>query len=125
MGSGGGVDMWGGSAKQPAASAELAPEDLLAHPSLWRRLVMIGLIGVVAAPVAPLGLVALWFGLYLGVTLAERLITRRRGYIGADITGLAVTFALSALHAWAAAVLIQLGDAGPRLFAIALIGFSV
>ena len=107
-----------------AASAELAPEDLLAHPSLWRRLVMLALIGAVAAPIVPGGLILVWLGLYLAVTLAEQLIVGRRGYIGRDLPSLLVTFALSALHAWAAAVLIKLGDGGPRLFAVALIGFS-
>jgi len=107
-----------------SASAELAPEDLLARPSLWRRLVMMALIGAVAAAVVPAGETLVWLGIYIAVTLAEQAIVARRGYIGRDVASLVVTFALSALHAWAAAVLIKLGDAGPRLFAVALIGFS-
>jgi signal transduction histidine kinase/CheY-like chemotaxis protein len=116
--------MWGRFGTNSAEGAEFAPEDLLAHPSLWRRLVMIALIGAVAVPVAPSGVVLAWLGVYLGVTLVEQRVIARRGYIGRDLTSLLVTFGLSALHAWAAAVLIKLGDAGPRLFAVALIGFS-
>jgi signal transduction histidine kinase/CheY-like chemotaxis protein len=109
----------------PAETREdLAPEELLAHPSLWRRLVMLALIGVVAAPVVPLTLLGVWLAIYLAITVAERAVVARKGYIGSDPAGLAVTFALSCLHAWAAAVLIDAGDGGARFFAVALIGFS-
>jgi len=113
-----------GERSATAASGDLAPEQLLAQPALWRRLVMAALIGVVAAPIAPVAYLAAGLTLYVLITIAERLIIRRRGYIGSDFAGLAVTFALSMLHAWAAAVLIQMGDGGARLFAVALIGFS-
>ena len=116
--------MRGQQSSDAAASAELAPEDLLGRPSLWRRLIMVVLIGVVATPVVPVTLIAAWLGLYLLVTIGEQAIVHRRGYIGGDVTSLLVTFALSGLHAWAAAVLILRGDAGPRTFAVALIGFS-
>jgi two-component system, sensor histidine kinase len=86
---------------------------------------MLALVGVVAAPVVPVSLLLVWFALYLAITLAERAVVRRSGYVGSDVAGLAVTFALSCLHAWAAAVLIQVGDGGTRFFAVALIGFSV
>jgi len=85
---------------------------------------MTALIGVVAAPVAPPALLLVGLVLYVLITVAERLIIRRHGYIRSDVAGLAVTFALSALHAWAASVLIVVGDGGSRLFAVALIGFS-
>jgi signal transduction histidine kinase/CheY-like chemotaxis protein len=107
-----------------APATDLAPEQLLAQPSLWRRLVMLGLVGVAAWPVATTALLITWAFAYVGITLAERLIVARRGYIGSDLAGLMVTFALSALHAWAAYELIVHGDAGARLFAVALIGFS-
>jgi signal transduction histidine kinase len=103
---------------------DLAPEQLLAQPALWRRLTMTLLIGVVAGPVVPPWMLVVALFLYSLITVAERVIIRRRGYISSDLAGLSVTFALSALHALAAAVLIQMGDAGARLFAVALIGFS-
>src|SRR5687768_1623010 len=113
------------SSQGPArASADLAPEQLLAQPAWWRRLTMTGLIGVVAIPVVPLWMLLVGLGLYALITIAERAIIQRRGYIGSDFAGLAATFALSALHALAAAMLIHFGDGGPRLFAVALIGFS-
>jgi len=112
------------SGQNPAASADLAPEQLLANPALWRRLVMLALVGVVAAPVVPVALLLAWAGLYVAITLAERAVMARSGYIGSDLPGLVVTFALSALHAWAAYELIAVGDGGARLFAVALIGFS-
>ncbi|MBU1374747.1 MAG: response regulator [Alphaproteobacteria bacterium] len=113
------------SSNAPAkASPDLAPEQLLAQPSLWRRLTMAILIGVVAIPIVPPVLLLIGLALYAAITVAERVIIHRRGYIRSDLSGLAVTFALSALHAWAAAVLIQMGDGGARLFAVALIGFS-
>ncbi len=109
----------------PATTSEhLAPEDLLANTGLWRRLLTIALIGVVAAPIVPPRDIAIWLALYLPVTLVEILTLIRRGYIGRDAVSLFVTFAISALHALAAAALIQHGDGGPRLFAVALIGFS-
>jgi len=103
---------------------DLAPEQLLAQPALWRRLTMTILIGAVAIPVVPPQLLAVALVCYLLITVAERAIVHRHGYIRSDASGLAVTFALSALHASAAAVLIQYGDGGPRMFAVALIGFS-
>ncbi|WP_293344876.1 ATP-binding protein [Phenylobacterium sp.] len=104
--------------------SDLAPEQLLAQPALWRRLTMTLLIGVVAIPVVPPWALLVGLVLYALITVAERVIIRRRGYIGSDVSGLAVTFALSALHAFAAALLIHLGDGGARFFAVALIGFS-
>jgi signal transduction histidine kinase/ActR/RegA family two-component response regulator len=113
------------SGPSPArTTADLAPEQLLAQPALWRRLTMTLLIGVVAIPVVPPWMLLAGIALYALITVAERVIIRRRGYIRSDLSGLAVTFALSALHALAAAMLIHLGDGGPRLFAVALIGFS-
>jgi len=106
------------------AGRDLAPEQLLAQPVLWRRLVMLGLVALVAWPVLSFGLLLFWAAAYIGITLAERAIMARRGYIGSDVPGLLVTFALSTLHAWAAFELIQHGDSGARLFAVALIGFS-
>jgi signal transduction histidine kinase/ActR/RegA family two-component response regulator len=85
---------------------------------------MTALIGVVAIPVVPAWMLLTGLALYTLITVAERTIIRRRGYIGSDLPGLSATFALSALHALAAAVLIHFGDGGPRLFAVALIGFS-
>jgi signal transduction histidine kinase/ActR/RegA family two-component response regulator len=109
----------------PATTSEnLAPEDLLANTGLWRRLITLVLIGVVAAPIVPPRDIAIWLAFYLPVTLVEILTLTRRGYIGRDAVSLFVTFAISALHALAAASLIQHGDGGPRLFAVALIGFS-
>jgi signal transduction histidine kinase/CheY-like chemotaxis protein len=113
------------SGPSPATkSSDLAPEQLLAQPALWRRLTMTLLIGVVAIPVVPPWMLLVGAFLYAMITVAERVIMRRRGYIRSDLSGLAVTFALSALHALAAAVLIQMGEAGARLFAVALMGFS-
>ncbi|MBW8813273.1 MAG: response regulator [Caulobacterales bacterium] len=110
--------------ERAAPDAVLAPEDLLARPSLWRRLAMALLIGVVATPVLPPAEIAVWFAAYALITIGERLVVARRGYIGRDLGGLTVTFALSALHAAAAYELIRAGDGGARLFAVALIGFS-
>ena len=112
------------SSRTDPAGAELAPEQLLAHPSLWRRLVMLVLVAIAAWPVVSTATLLAWAAGYAVVTLAERLIVRRRGYIGSDLPGLAVTFTLSALHAWAAYALIVHGDGGARMFAVALIGFS-
>ncbi|HEY0651196.1 sensor histidine kinase, partial [Phenylobacterium sp.] len=106
------------------AGPDLAPEQLLAQPDLWRRLVMLGLVALVAWPVVSTTVLLIWAAAYVGITLAERAIVSRRGYIGSDVPGLIVTFALSTLHAWAAFELIQHGDSGARLFAVALIGFS-
>jgi len=105
-------------------ATDLAPEDLLAHPSPLRRLAMATLILLVAAPVVPPAHIAIWTVLYVLVSAWEMLILRRHGYVGRDAGGLTVTFAQSALHALAAASLIQHGDGGPRFFAVALIGFS-
>jgi len=105
-------------------TTDLAPEQLLAQPALWRRLTMTLLIGIVAIPVVPLWMLLAGLALYALITVAERAIVQRHGYIGSDLAGLAATFALSALHALAAAMLIHFGDGGPRLFAVALIGFS-
>ncbi|HET6970404.1 MAG TPA: histidine kinase dimerization/phospho-acceptor domain-containing protein, partial [Phenylobacterium sp.] len=109
---------------EAAPAGVLAPEDLLARPSLWRRLAMALLIGAAAAPVLPPAEIAVWFALYALITVGERLVVARRGYIGRDAASLLVTFALSALHAAAAWELIRLGDGGARFFAVALIGFS-
>jgi signal transduction histidine kinase/ActR/RegA family two-component response regulator len=113
-----------GGLESAATSEDLAPEQLLAQPAIWRRLTMTALIAVVALPVVSPRLLILGLFCYLLITLAERLIMRRDGHVRSNFAGLAVTFALSALHAWAAAVLIHLGDGGARLFAVALIGFS-
>jgi signal transduction histidine kinase/CheY-like chemotaxis protein len=112
------------SGRADAAGADVAPEQLLGQPSTWRSLVMVGLIAVAALPIVPLTLLFAWLGLYGIITLAQRMIIVRHGYIGANAQGMAVTFALSALHAWAAFELIQQGDGGARMFAVALIGFS-
>jgi signal transduction histidine kinase/ActR/RegA family two-component response regulator len=106
------------------ASVDVAPEQLLGQPSLWRSLVMLALIALAALPIVPLPLLFVWLGLYGLITLAQRVVVARTGYIGANGPGMAVTFAVSALHAWAAFELIQHGDGGARLFAVALIGFS-
>ncbi|HEX7945709.1 MAG TPA: hypothetical protein VF495_13645, partial [Phenylobacterium sp.] len=117
--------IWNPHSQAPATTSEhLAPEDLLANTGLWRRLFTLALIGVVAAPIVPPRDIAIWLALYLPVTLVEILTITRRGYIGRDAVSLFVTFAISGLHALAAASLIQHGDGGPRLFAVALIGFS-
>ena len=114
------------SGKRPPAgkASDLAPEDLLANTGLWRRLIMVVLILVVAIPVAPLPVIGIWLSLYGVVALVEQFALARRGYIGRDAASLFVTFALSALNALAAAVLISRGDGGARFFAVALLGFS-
>src|SRR3954452_23331532 len=94
--------------QSPATMSEhLAPEDLLANTGLWRRLFTLALIGVVAAPIVPPREIAVWLALYLPVTIVEILTLTRRGYIGRDFVSLFVTFTISALHAVAAASLIQ------------------
>ncbi|RAK63639.1 ATP-binding protein [Phenylobacterium kunshanense] len=109
----------------PARAEDLAPEQLLAQPALWRRLVILALVGVVGAPVLPLPFLAAWMAVYLAITGAERAVVARRGYLGSDAAGVAVTFALSLVHAVAAIALINSGaDTGARFFAIALVGFS-
>jgi signal transduction histidine kinase/ActR/RegA family two-component response regulator len=113
-----------GSDPRPAAAGDLAPEQLAFQPALWRRLVMLVLVGVVAAPVMPpLGL-GIWLAAYLVTALAERWTVARTGYLGHDAPSLAVTFALSTLHALAALLLVQYGDNGSKFFALALISFS-
>jgi signal transduction histidine kinase/ActR/RegA family two-component response regulator len=110
---------------KPARAEDLAPEQLLAQPALWRRLVILVLVGVVAAPVLPASALIAWLAVYLAITLAERAIINRRGYLGSDAAGIAVTFALSLVHAAAAMALLNSGaDTGARFFAIALVGFS-
>ncbi len=113
---------WKGLGSRAGASA--APDQLLAQPALWRRLTVVGLVTIVALPIAPRPLLVAGLACYLAITLVERLVARRGHGLRSDAAGLAVTFSLSALNAWAAAMLIVLGDSGPRLFAIALIGFS-
>jgi signal transduction histidine kinase/ActR/RegA family two-component response regulator len=111
--------------KGPAAESEdLAPEQLLAHRGLWRRLTMFAITGAVAAPILSPALIGVWVVLYLLAAGGEQLIVARRGYIGSDLPGFVATFALSVLHAWAAAELIRVGDAGAQIFAITLICFS-
>jgi hypothetical protein len=39
------------SGRAKTTGADLAPEQLLAHPSLWRRLAMMALVAVAAWPV--------------------------------------------------------------------------
>ena len=107
-----------------AGDDDLAPEQLIAQPALWRRLTMAVLIAVVVIPVAPLRLLAIGLAVYIPLIFAERWIIRRQGYIGSNLPSVAVTFGLSALHAAAAATLLHLGDGGAKLFAVALIGFS-
>lgn len=113
-----------GGPARPRPDADLAPEQLLAEPALWRRLVMLVLVAVVAAPIVPLGLLTGWLAVYLAIALAERASVARKGYLGSDLPDLVVTFAVSALHALAAAELIHVGDGGARFFAVALVGFS-
>jgi signal transduction histidine kinase len=108
----------------PAAVGDLAPEQLMSRPALWRRLVMLVLVGVVAAPVLPPLWLCGWLAAYLVTALAERAVVSRNGYLGHDALGLAVTFALSTLHALAALLLVQFGDNGSKFFALALISFS-
>ncbi|PZQ58037.1 MAG: hybrid sensor histidine kinase/response regulator [Phenylobacterium zucineum] len=112
------------SSPRPAVAGDLAPEQLMSQPALWRRLVMLVLIGVVAAPVLPPLWLCAWLAAYLVTALAERTIVARKGYLGQDARGLAVTFALSTLHALAALLLVQFGDNGSKFFALALISFS-
>ncbi len=109
----------------PAGAEDLAPEQLLAQPALWRRLVILVLVGVVGAPVLPPLVLTAWLAAYLVITLAERAIVVRQGYLGGDAAGVVVTFALSVVHAVAAVLLLNSGaDTGARFFAIALVGFS-
>lgn len=113
---------WKGLASR--AGPNLAPNQLLAQPALWRRLTVVALVAIVALPIVPPVMMAGGVVCYLLITLVERLVARRGDGLRSDAAGLAVTFSLSALNAWAAAMLIVMGDGGPRLFAIALIGFS-
>lgn len=108
----------------PITERDLAPEQLLAQPALWRRLAIVALVAIVALPIAPPRLITIGFACYLVIAFAEWLIARRGGGLRSDLPGVVVTFSLSALNAWAAAMLLVLGDGGPKLFAIALIGFS-
>src|SRR5688572_27150024 len=112
------------SGRAGTTGVDLGPEQLVGQPSTARSLVILGLVGLAALPIVPLALLFVWLGLYGVITVAQQLIIARTGYIGANGPGMAVTFALSALHAWAAFELIQHGDGGARLFAVALIGFS-
>lgn len=107
-----------------ATNGDLAPEQLLTHPAMWRRFAMLSLVCVVALPVVPLAMCVTWLGLYALIFLAELALIRRRGYIPSDLPGMAVNFATSCLLAWATYELIVRGDPGARLFAGALIGFS-
>jgi signal transduction histidine kinase/ActR/RegA family two-component response regulator len=107
------------------AGRELVPERLLMRPDLWRRLVLLGLVLVVALPVVPLGLLFAWLGLYGVIVLTELALMGGRGYVPRDLPGQAGAFALSCLLAWVAYELIVRGDAGARLFAVVLIGTSV
>jgi signal transduction histidine kinase/ActR/RegA family two-component response regulator len=105
-------------------SAGIEGQDLLAFPSLWRRLVMAGLVVVVALPTLPLSVIGVWAAAWVLVVGCEQSIARPRGYIGADAPGLLVSFGLAALSAAAAMLLIVHGEGGARLFAVALMGFS-
>ena len=102
----------------------LQGQDLLAHPSLARRVIMAGLVALAALPVLPLATVTGWSAAWLAASLIEQRVARRRGYVAADAAGLAVSFALAVLCASAAAALIHFGEGGARLFAVAMIGFS-
>ena len=108
-------------------SSEAAPvdgQDLLAYPHPWRRIAIGALVAIVAWPVAPPSLVVGWLALWAAVSIAEQLIAHAKGFVQADAARLAVSFALSVVQALAAAVLIQRGGGGTRLFAVALMGFS-
>ncbi|MDB5475506.1 MAG: sensor histidine kinase/response regulator [Phenylobacterium sp.] len=106
-------------------SSGIGGQDLLAFPSLWRRLVMAGLVVVAALPVLPWPVIGAWGAAWLLVSACEQLIARQRGYIAADPAGLLVSFGLAALTAAAAMLLIVHGEGGARLFAVALMGFSM
>jgi signal transduction histidine kinase/CheY-like chemotaxis protein len=101
-----------------------APEDLLGRPNTFRRLAITGLVALAAAPILPLAWVAGWIAASLAVTAAEHWLVARRGYVGSDAAGVAVTFAISVVSAAAAYELIQHGEGGGRFFAVALIGFT-
>jgi signal transduction histidine kinase/CheY-like chemotaxis protein len=106
----------------PAAPVD--GQDLLAYPHPWRRIAIGALVAIVAWPVTPPAMVVGWLALWAAVSLAEQLIARARGFVQADAAGLCVSFALSLVQAIAAVVLIQWGGPSPRLFAVALMGFS-
>src|SRR5688500_13150937 len=91
------------------ADADLAPEDLLARPKLWKRLAIAVLVVIVAMPVVPPIQIAVWLALYTFVAAAEPLAARLPGRAG-RASGIWATFALSVLNALAAIVLIQHGD---------------
>jgi signal transduction histidine kinase len=99
-------------------------KDLLAHPSPWRRIAMGALVAAGALPALPSLWVLVWTVAWFAVSVWEQRVAERRGYVAADAPGLLVSGALASLCALAAAALIQWGDPGARLFAVALLGIS-
>jgi signal transduction histidine kinase/ActR/RegA family two-component response regulator len=109
-----------GSPQQP----DTAAEDLLAQPSLMRRLAMAVLVVAAALPVLPLATIVVWTGLYLLTAAGKQLILKRPHLPRRRTLELVAVFALSGLDALAAAMLIGRGEGGARFFAVALMGFS-
>src|SRR5688500_10435042 len=101
-----------------ATDVSTAAESLLGRSSMVSRLILLGLTVVVAAPVLPAGLIAAWAGLLGAVFLAEDLVTARRGHVGRDMTGVAITILASVLNAAIALALVAKGDGSARFFAI-------
>jgi len=118
--------MTGIAAPQDRTSFQTADEgqDLLAFPDPWRRFATAALVVAAALPVLPMWMVIGWTAAWLAVSGWEQRVARRLGHVAADSAGLAVSFGLAVLSALAALLLIQRGEGGARLFAVALMGFS-
>lgn len=112
------------SGDQRSDATAHAGQDILARPSIAKRVAVAALVVVAAVPVLPGWAIALWVALHLLATAFEQVVARARGYVAPDAEGMAVTFAISALVAMAALALIRLGDGGARFFAVVLIGMA-
>jgi signal transduction histidine kinase len=99
-------------------------QDLLAHPRVWRRMLVGLLVSITALPLVSLPWIAGWLAVWLATTFAEQKIAKPAGYIAADPAGAAVSLCLSLTQAAAAATFIQLGDESARFFSVTLVGFS-
>jgi signal transduction histidine kinase/CheY-like chemotaxis protein len=99
-------------------------EGLLAHLSVFRRLLTGGLIILVGMPVLPFTLIVGWAAAWVLATAVEQVVSRPRGFVPANAQGLAISFAIAGLCALAAAALIEWGEGGARLFAVAVMSFS-
>lgn len=99
-------------------------QDLLSRPSIVRRLLTGGLIVLVGMSAIPEPLIIGWSLAWVLATAAEQLVAKSRGYVAANPQGLAISFAIAGLCALAALALIQWGEGGARLFAVAVMSFS-